>query len=274
MQASKPKVFYHIGLHKTATTLLQETYFPQLPITFIKGTVPYTRVIRELESGGVVLFSDENLSGRLFCGNKFSDFERALSSIKRIHPDAGIIIGFRQHADFLLSAYKQHLHEGGTLEQRKFFNANDTGLLKARDLRFSNYLSLVREHFSWMLVYTLEEVGRMHEFDRRFSSFLGIEPGSAREEERHANVGVRTKLQVHSLRLLNRVNAVVKRGIGVDVLYSKPMKYMRVTPRHICQYRLPHVGAPYLLDPQLRDFISKEFKEDWNLVLDAKSHAA
>jgi hypothetical protein len=210
------------------------------------------------------------MTGRLFCGDKFSDFERIVTSINKVHPDAGIIIGFRKHKDFVLSSYKQFLHEGGCIEQKDFFNADDRGILKVKDIMFENYISFIKKRFSKVMIYTIDDVKDIDSFNGRLSDFIGIEKVQISLDKCEENRGVKTNAQVRSLALLNKLNDWMIRALGIDVLYSRIFKFLRITPRHICQRYLPDIGTDYQLDKDINDFITKEFAADWKFVIDSK----
>jgi len=267
------KVSYHVGLHKTATTYLQNEYFPQLPVEFVKGAHSFTDTCRILGGGSSCLISDENLSGRLFSvgGGKMEEFRLTIAAIKRMHPDAGIVIGFRKHCDYLLSAYKQHLHQGGTLSQSEFFNANNTGLLRSEDLHFREYIDLVKEQFDDVFVYTIDDVKYMDVFHRDISIFLGLKCAPPIFKNKSANRGVKSRFQVGFLLHLNRLNEFIKRFLRVNLLYGRLFKYLRITPRHLCQKYLPDAGKAYCLDQRLKAHVDEMFKEDWAYVLQNKS---
>ena len=60
-------IYYHLGLHKTGTTFLQNKYFAKLPITYYKGGQSFIKVIESFSNtNDKILISDENFSGQLF----------------------------------------------------------------------------------------------------------------------------------------------------------------------------------------------------------------
>jgi hypothetical protein len=133
--------FIHIGLHKTATTFLQEKVFPKLEgTTFI--TRPYTQhnhafnklqyaddslykkeeFLGELEKirGDRILLSDECFSGKPLT---FNYINRSLVArrLRDAMPQATILLFIRGQKDILLSMYNQYVRSGGTKEMEDFF---------------------------------------------------------------------------------------------------------------------------------------------------------
>src|SRR5690606_24369031 len=186
-----------------------------------------------------------------FHGNKLADFKSIVSSIARIHPDAGVIIGFRKHADFVLSSYKQYLHEGGAISQREFFDVDGGGLLRHEDICFKSYISFLSERFSNLFVYTIDDVKSFDKFNERFSAFIGVEKNDIELKKGEVNRGVKTHVQVKTLFALNTINAWIRRNFGVNLLYSKLLRYMRITPRQVCQKYLTDIGRDYEIDEDI-----------------------
>lgn len=136
-------VYIHIGLHKTASTFLQEKVFPHFTNTTLL-TRPYTQhnhafnklqyaddslydkeeMITELSkiNGDRILISDESLSGKplIFC---YINRTIIANRLKDIFPDAKIILFIRGQRDILMSHYYQGVKgiHSGYLPIDKFF---------------------------------------------------------------------------------------------------------------------------------------------------------
>src|SRR5690606_26160612 len=119
-------------------------------------------------------------------------------------------------------------------------------------------------------VYTIDDIKNIEEFNAMFSEFIGVRKKSIDFKKGEVNRGVKTHLQVKTLFALNSINHWIKRNFGVNLLYSKILKYMRLTPRQVCQKYLPDIGRDYELDEDIEEFISREFENDWDFVIDAK----
>jgi hypothetical protein len=127
------KIFIHVGLHKTASTFLQEKLFPALTKTTYVGR-PYTQqneafnklqyadkslydpqyIQKELEKikGDSILFSDELFSGIPECN--YLNRSTIADRFSELFPEAEIILFIRGQADILLSHYYQSVKIGNT----------------------------------------------------------------------------------------------------------------------------------------------------------------
>jgi hypothetical protein len=110
-------VYFHIGLHKTATTWFQRHLFPNLPGVNCLVT---RRIAETANPGGdlsTLIVSHESLSGTLSSEKQPGDNKKrlaeTLSSIAAAAPSAPIIIGFREHESWLTAAYAQKAKKQG-----------------------------------------------------------------------------------------------------------------------------------------------------------------
>ena len=128
------KITLHIGLHKTATSYIQSHIFGKHPsITLIRGWFSHRQLMAADFSKNLVI-SDESISGRLFNGTYLEDFNTNMEKIKELYKEPRIIFGIRRHDSFLLSVYKQYLHEGGSGNIDYIFDVNDNGIIKHHEL--------------------------------------------------------------------------------------------------------------------------------------------
>jgi len=129
------KIVLHIGLHKTATKYLQHHAFPFLdkskflynPEKLDQYVLDYLKafgndkkeilpkVVEERERlqkenpNKTIILSREAYSGNLFSAYKYWDESIAL--LKQCFPEAKIIMAFRYQTDWLLSCYRESIHE-------------------------------------------------------------------------------------------------------------------------------------------------------------------
>ena len=138
-------IFLHIGLHKTASTMLQRKVFPLLNSNIVLYNPPkLTKLLHRLqyrfemveeeknkiidEAASVaesyecinrnILISNENLSQLCF----FQNYQESADLLKRIFPKAHILLFLRYQTDWLLSCYKQSLKMGDWQSIENFFN--------------------------------------------------------------------------------------------------------------------------------------------------------
>ena len=98
--------FFHVGLHKTATTFLQKSVFPEWPgIHYLQSrNIEYFLRLPDTET---YLISCEGLSGATFA--TLDERCRGIARLARMFPAANTIIGFRPHGGFMASLYSQYL---------------------------------------------------------------------------------------------------------------------------------------------------------------------
>lgn len=267
------KVFFHIGLHKTGTTFLQRSYFNTLSLKYIHGAKPFYQIIEEISQteSKIVLISSENLSGNLFSTNYLNDFEKNIKTIKKIFGDVGVIIGFRKHTEFLLSAYKQALQQGNTINLKDFFNEKNKGLLRHQDLNYSHRIKLLKKEFTNVFIYTIDDIKDLNALNKSLCEFLEIKPNQIKQENKKLNVGIQTVFQVRLLVTLNKMDITLFKILRFKIFYSKLFKFLKITPRKICQYYIPDFGKKYTLPSNLFYYIESKYHDDWQYVLNQKS---
>jgi hypothetical protein len=262
-----PRIAIHIGLHKTGTTYIQSTLLPYLTgVSLIRGWLSH-REMMAADFSKTLVISDESLSGALFSGNYYNDFLTKIQKLKTLYVNPKIIIGIRKHDGFLLSTYKQYLHEKGTGDFSTLFNEEETGLIKHHELLLMEKLNLLKKEFSDVFVYSQESLReRPQDFLDGLCQFLEVENNIVLAELKRSksNVGVNTKLQVATLRRLNRFNKGLERIHPLLSLYSKVFRKLNLTPRNICQQALKRIKSEkFLLPSASKAFIEKMYQKDW-----------
>lgn len=260
--------FIHIGLHKTGTTFLQETYFPTLPdLVLVRGIWPFRSILDAREKK--LLISDEAISGNPFGGAWLDEFRTNLLFLKKLFRDPAIIVGFRQHDSFLLSLYKQYLHQGGTREIKCFFEpTGQKGYIKPQELRYGPRISFLQENFKDIFVYTQEEL--TNDFEGFQNDFIKFTNGHLPNDKFihinnvKKNVGVKGVRQANLLLLINRVTQKMsneKKGVA---FFNKVLRRLKLDPRGICQHRLSRLPSkPLVLPEHIRQFVNDTYRKDW-----------
>ncbi len=117
MAKKNRKVFFHVGLPKTASTFLQRNVFPQLEDVFYVKKHDFKR------HHNVVAQSDEN---RVLLSVEFNphpgdkDGEQKLSDVKEAYDEVYPIIVLRRHSSWIKSRYKYHIRKHGTYDLEEF----------------------------------------------------------------------------------------------------------------------------------------------------------
>jgi len=218
------KIVLHIGLHKTATKYLQHHVFPFLDKTkFIynpekldqyvldylkafggdkKAILP--KVVEERERlqkenpNKTIILSREAYSGNLFSAYKYWDESIAL--LKQCFPEAKIIMAFRYQTDWLLSCYRESIHEHHYQRVEDFFcfseetksfykpsssrNQNGYAQLYALNLDYGKMISTIYNNFERddVLTYFYENFKENKcEILSKIEYFIGSEKISTKE---------------------------------------------------------------------------------------------
>ena len=111
-------LYFHVGLHKTASTYLQRLVFPKWPgISYLRHrNIEYFLRLPDTEK---YLISCEGLSGATFA--TLDERCRGFARLAQMFPSANAIIGFRPHGGFMASLYSQYLRYGGNQPFEGFF---------------------------------------------------------------------------------------------------------------------------------------------------------
>lgn len=163
------KNFIHVGLHKTATTYLQNYIFNNIE-NFELVTRPYTQhnkafnmmqyaddtmynenlVFKEIEKfkDKNVVFSDEAFSGKMIT---FSHINRTIiaNRLEKLLPDAEVIIFLRDQKSILLSKYLTYLKYTNGFE-----TLNDFLYLEDKDYSYDDYKKLKKPNTGQLLYNT------------------------------------------------------------------------------------------------------------------------
>lgn len=142
-----PRVLLHIGLHKTGTRFLQREVFGQLdPARFDYNPKPLWPAVRQAvrhpgdaprlaearravadwraaADGRTLILSEPHISGDMY--GSHHDHADNLALMRELFPDAAIVFFVRNQADWLQSAYRQHLAKGKPVPIEVFLNHHD-----------------------------------------------------------------------------------------------------------------------------------------------------
>lgn len=133
-------MYFHIGLHKTATTWLQRHLFPSLPGVNCLVTRRIAGIAHPRDNFPILVVSHEALSGTLSSKKQPGDNKKrlaeTLSSIAAVAPGAPIIIGFREHRSWLTAAYSQKAKKEGVKVEHYVgtFSRDDLSWCRSLDL--------------------------------------------------------------------------------------------------------------------------------------------
>lgn len=112
-------VFFHIGMHKTATSWFQRQLFPNIDGASLISSKKMDEIAAALAAfeaqkfgnAAILLLSHEGLGGSISWerepGETLERLSRNLAALMTLRPDAAVIIGYREHEGWLASAFAQ-----------------------------------------------------------------------------------------------------------------------------------------------------------------------
>ncbi len=271
---SSPSLFLHIGMHKTGTTYLQNVVFPQIPgVYFVKNNTKYKDFFLNYQYQNKILVSYEGMSGQPDDGNWFENFHDNLSKLKDLFPNAGVIMGVREHKSLLKSIYNQHLHAGGTKSFEEYIYSNNERkyIFDYNDLSFQERIKLIQKYFDNLYIFTFTDFKEnFYGCLEGFENFLGLPNGEIIDKEfenQQANKSVGL-LQGRLLRKLNKIDNNLKKIPGLPTLNNKFFKKLNIHPRGLCQIRLKNLDNRSLnIEDSLPSDWIQFIEEDWNWTL-------
>ncbi|MEM7031271.1 MAG: sulfotransferase domain-containing protein [Chloroflexota bacterium] len=276
------EIFIHIGYHKTGTTFLQHTFFPNLAMNQILfPNVTYLAESQNYEPQQFVnllveqaksthhpktIISQETLSGR---GDGDSMWDAHLIG-ERLHttfPNAKILMVVRNQPDYILSLYTFRVIIRG-LERRSLTDYLDAkferGLRQKLQYHYlvSHYRQLFGEKQVLVLPYELF-VEAPKQFINRLLHFFDLQT-TFEPENRRVNIGSRNKHILNAHRLIN-----YPFGQSIDFLqqYSllSQQHYRRVTQAYF--YIKRKAIQPILNSALAKGGQTIRYDKDWQETL-------
>lgn len=141
MTAEKhPRVYFHVGLGKVASTYLQYRFFPKLQgLQYIQRT-QYRKSPEIIRKGN----ADQYLVSREFDRQLPEEVEWFTSHF----PDAHPIILLRHHDQWIASQYRRYVKNGGHLLLKEFLDLHSNqGPWKIEEAQFFPYIQTLEKHF-------------------------------------------------------------------------------------------------------------------------------
>lgn len=199
------EVIIHVGLPKTGTTFLQEEIFRKLNLKFIRSL----SIVRMATKEKKILISHEGLSIE-YDKPAYKKYIVA-EYLKKLFPEAKIIVGIREKESWLKSIYSQYIREGGTKTFEEFYREFDK-----EHLNFEKYISYLKSLFDEVFIYRFEDLkNNKYEVVKEICNFIG-EPIPKFSEKKY-----RISLKPYQLKTMRAFNKFpLPQGIKVITRYA------------------------------------------------------
>lgn len=202
------EIFIHIGLHKTATTFLQNEVFPKFKevkyYNLLKAHNRQALLLAATEENGKILISDEDLSGSpLTFGSKVEERERMAYALKKLIPDAKIIVGIRDKKSWYNSVKKHILRVKPYRGEEEIEDSFDCCYLD-----FEGYINLLRQLFGKknIYVYKFENLKQSPDkFVEGICNFIGV------KKPDFENKTINKRIPEWQLKIINKIAIAVRK---------------------------------------------------------------
>ena len=144
------EVYFHVGLGKTGSKYLQFVFFPKL-----KG-IYYIHFSKYKKSKEII--KRKNFKKFLVSREFDRQFEDEINWFSKDFPDAKPIMVLRRHDSWILSQFKRFIKNGYRGKFDDFFNLNNTGFFRIKDLMFFEKIKFLEKKFTskpLILIYDL-----------------------------------------------------------------------------------------------------------------------
>lgn len=266
-QKSEKKIFFHVGLGKTASTYLQKRVFP-----FFEDLEYIQRASRFAKSVEIIA---EGEPGTFFISREFDQqFEYEITKFAKHYPNTTIIIVFRQHASWIASQYRRFFKNGVVIPFTEFFDLKeDKGLFKKSDLTFYHYLELIEENFTQkplVLFYDDLRKDPMTFFDR-IAKTIGVnyDKSKINLESKHSSY---SENQLKAIRYVSKYMSLRKDNMKQPIFY--PVRRMYT---NLFRYSTLFVGkmvpeswydkTPLIAPEELQE-VTDYYASDWESVVE------
>ena len=269
----------HIGFHKTATSWMQQRWYPrhpQLVVPFdywdivehlvfpdpLAYDADATRAHFTHDGDRTVVLSAERLSGTPHAGG----YDRAeiAARLASTFPDAHVWMVVREQVGMIASLWRQYVFEGGRLPLDRYVRGVVPELKPGFRLEHLDYAPLVRRYrdlFGDRVLVTMYEDFRADPQPTldRLCAFLGIEPLAAGGDERSL---VNRGLSDRSARVVRTANAFSR----PERMPEEPFVDLRVRgPVAKVLRKLDRAGTPWSrpagVEARVRDLVGDHYVE-------------
>lgn len=239
------RTIIHIGMPRTASTFLQNEFFPHVSDFEFYGVkrTQYSDVFQKILYQDDSYFNEEEiaaelkpineknaiLSNELFVGQSLylhsTNRSRTAHRLKQFFPDAEIVLVLRNQVSLLESLYSIGIYSGMTVYPEDFIRFSDKPSILEDPLYstfaeaetteayyFSNLVELYRSLFSNIHVLLFEDFkSGPAPFAERLSQMLNLDTSPIKNPEKRVNKSLSAR-QIKLIRRLNLYKPVLNRG--------------------------------------------------------------
>lgn len=171
-------VIVHVGIQKTGTSFLQKNVFPYMDVNYqSRYDIGWGYPVKvTLDDEKPTLISNESFYGNLFLPRKIEKGTTILRRIKRLFPNAKIIVCFRNKDKWLKSVYNQFRKDMNRISLAEDFGDWYKNYFDKEALKFIEYHELAEDLFDNVLVLQYEDLLENPDgFVKAICDFIGVD---------------------------------------------------------------------------------------------------
>ncbi len=255
------KLYFHLGLPKTASTFLQRNVFPHFRgIRYTKkhDFHKYPLIIQQHDDAAFLFSNEMEITDE--------PSKPVIEHISHHFPDAVPIIFLRDQKDWIISKYKYYIRKHGHLPFEEYFPASGEGVLKKEDLFFYPKIEHLLTRFRQKpLVYFYDELKKD---PQQLISTLASDMGAQVDLSDIHFETVKKSYSEKQLFFVRKFNAVFpdkKRQYP-----NKVVKWFRVKPKQFllhgtayCAALLPDSSKYKIIPDHEIDRLVSVYESDW-----------
>jgi len=167
------EIFIELSPHKTGTTFRQMILYPKMDVHYSNNRILDTILFEDFDKPIKYLISNENFTGWSYLPEHDAVKERrnTVSNLKKLFPNAKIIICKREKNSWINSLYKQYIWAGGKKKFDQWYNSIDEAVFD-----IEKYISHIKKHFDDVLVLDFSLMKKdIFAFSKEICNYIGIE---------------------------------------------------------------------------------------------------
>ena len=286
------RTIIHIGMPRTASTYLQQEYFPKIEgfIFYGVATTQYSDPFQRLlyqddslfdenlfeETAAQIRSQDAILSNELFVGQSLylnsTNRSRTARRLKKFFPEAEIILLLRNQVTLLQSLYAIGIYSGHTCSPEEFIRFSDTDSTiqnalyptfaeaeNTESYKYSHLIELYKQSFSevHILLYEDFKINPMA-FAEKLSEMLKVQKVIINNPIKKVNKSLSDR-QIKLLTRLNRYKPLLNRGRFGKWLFGYKLRFI--------EHYIPGKTS-FKFSPELEKKLRFYYKDDNNKLGD------